>query len=78
MLFSVDEERGRLICLCGVPKQVVADKGLSAVEWVRQVAEVIGGKGGGKDESAQASGTNPHALNRAMELAKEFARLKFV
>lgn len=78
MLFSVDEEKGRLICLSGVPKQVVADKGLSAVEWVRHVADVIGGKGGGKDESAQASGTNPQALNKAMDMAEEFARLKLV
>lgn len=78
MFFSVDKEKGRLICLSAVPKQVVADKGLSAVEWVRHVADVIGGKGGGKDESAQASGTNPQALNKAIDMAEEFARLKLV
>lgn len=76
MLFSIDEEKKRLVCLSSVPKQVVSDKGLSASEWVRHIADVIGGKGGGKDESAQASGTNPDALSKAMEMAEEFAKLK--
>ncbi|XP_018495959.1 alanine--tRNA ligase, cytoplasmic [Galendromus occidentalis] len=76
MLFSIDEEKKRLVCLSSVPKQVVADKGLSASEWVRHIADVIGGKGGGKDESAQASGTNPEALSEAMNMAEEFAKLK--
>ena len=36
----------------------------------------MAGKGGGKDTSAQATGTNIHCLSRAMQLATEYAASK--
>lgn len=36
----------------------------------------MGGKGGGKAESAQASGSNISSLNKIIQKAKEFANLK--
>lgn len=51
-------------------------KGLSANEWVGHVSSLLGGKGGGKAESAQASGPNISALNEAIKKAKDFAQSK--
>lgn len=56
--------------------QKATSKGLKANEWVQQVSQLIGGKGGGKAESAQATGTNAEVVNEAMDLAKKFAELK--
>uniref|UniRef100_A0A2R5LM37 Alanine--tRNA ligase n=1 Tax=Ornithodoros turicata TaxID=34597 RepID=A0A2R5LM37_9ACAR len=75
MFFSRDSEKGKVICLSSVPKEVVS-KGLSANDWVKEVTEVIGGKGGGRDDSAQASGTNVQSLPKALEVARRFAELK--
>lgn len=43
---------------------------------MQQVSQVIGGKGGGKPESAQATGTNASSITEAMNLAKKFAEMK--
>merc|ERR1719347_1740246 len=40
------------------------------------VSALINGKGGGKPESAQASGTNTSSLSQAMEIAEKFAMEK--
>ncbi|XP_067135714.1 alanine--tRNA ligase, cytoplasmic [Centruroides vittatus] len=75
MFFSVDRETGKIICLSSVPKEAVA-RGLKANEWIQQITGIIHGKGGGKDESAQATGCKPSALLEAMDVANQFARLK--
>ncbi|XP_077983533.1 alanine--tRNA ligase, cytoplasmic-like [Glandiceps talaboti] len=75
MLFSVDDDVRKIICLCHVPKEAI-QKGLKAGEWVKQVSGVMNGKGGGKDASAQATGDNTSGLEEATKLAKEFAELK--
>lgn len=51
-------------------------KGLKANEWVKEVSTIIGGKGGGKPLSAQGSGENLKEVDKAINLAKEFAALK--
>ncbi|XP_076470939.1 alanine--tRNA ligase, cytoplasmic-like [Babylonia areolata] len=75
MFFTVDKEAGKILCMCAVPKEVAAN-GLTAKSWIDQVVGVIGGKGGGKDVSAQATGTNTAAVSDAMTLATDFANLK--
>jgi len=57
---------------------VANEKGLLAGEWVNSVAPILGGKGGGKGESGQASGTNFNNLSQAIEAAKKFATEKLV
>ena len=56
--------------------QSLIAKGLTAQEWVSKVCEKVGGKGGGKDQQAQAVGNNPDAIKDACELAKQFAKIK--
>jgi len=51
-------------------------RGLKAHEWVAQVQDLMAGKGGGKDTSAQATGSNVRCLSRAMQLATEYASAK--
>ena len=53
--------------------QEMSGNGLTASEWVKSVAALIGGKGGGSKTSAQASGTNVEKLSEAVEAAKLFA-----
>lgn len=56
--------------------QETAEKGLKANEWVQQVSDLMDGKGGGKDTSAQATGKNLSCLPEVLRLAEEFAKLK--
>ncbi|XP_067621830.1 alanine--tRNA ligase, cytoplasmic [Eurosta solidaginis] len=75
LFLSVDADSEKIFCLASVPKSAV-DKGLKANEWVQQLSEVIGGKGGGKAESAQASGPNYEKVDDIIRLATEFAKAK--
>ncbi|CAG9784477.1 unnamed protein product [Diatraea saccharalis] len=75
IFFSVDNDTNKIFCLAAVPKNLV-EKGLLASEWVQSVVSIIGGKGGGKAESAQASGSNPGNIKEAMKIAEEFAKSK--
>lgn len=75
MFFSVDHESGKVLCMAGVGKETV-QKGLAANDWVNNISQLVGGKGGGKQESAQATGTKVEALDEAVKLSREFAKLK--
>lgn len=72
MAFSVNEDNGKVLVLAKVEKALV-DSGLKASAWVNEVCGVIGGRGGGKDANAQATGDNTDKLDEAVELAKRFA-----
>ncbi|KAK9768732.1 Alanine--tRNA ligase [Basidiobolus ranarum] len=74
-LISVDAEGGRVAHQCIVPKSLVG-KGLKAIEWASVVSEKLGGKKGGKEESAQGQGTNVDSVDEAVNIAEEFARMK--
>jgi alanyl-tRNA synthetase len=48
----------------------VVNRGLSAVEVIREAAEVVGGGGGGRENVAQAGGRNPSRLDEALATAR--------
>ncbi|CAD6996848.1 unnamed protein product [Ceratitis capitata] len=75
LFLSVDVDTKKIFCLASVPKSAVG-KGLKANEWVQHLSEIIGGKGGGKPESAQASGSNYENADEVIRLATEFAKTK--
>ena len=52
--------------------QELTGKGLKANEWVSHVSGLMNGKGGGKDLSAQATGTNMSCLQEAISKATQF------
>jgi alanyl-tRNA synthetase len=74
MVFSVHPESGKVLCLAAVAKD--AAMLLKASEWVKDVCTLIGGKGGGRDTSAQASGDSPSQLEAALKRSKDFALTK--
>ena len=51
-------------------------RGLKADEWVKSVSQLLGGKCGGKDLSAQGSGPSSGCVGEEIELGKEFAKMK--
>jgi alanyl-tRNA synthetase len=62
-------EDGRVgIVACFAP--AVVERGLSAVEVVREAAALVGGGGGGRDEVAQAGGKDPEKLSEALAAAR--------
>jgi len=72
MILSPDEEGGRVSIMAAVPKALI-DKGLKAGDWVRAVAEILGGKGGGRPDAAQGSGTDLSKLREATTEARRIA-----
>ncbi|XP_074103086.1 alanine--tRNA ligase, cytoplasmic [Cotesia typhae] len=75
LFFSIDEDTKKIFALASVPKEAV-QKGLTANEWIQAIVSLIGGKGGGKAEAAQASGSNYSCLKEAMKIAREYASSK--
>jgi alanyl-tRNA synthetase len=73
MLFSPDEAEGKVSIVAAVPPSII-QKGLKAGDWVRIASEVVGGKGGGRPESAQGGGTNLAKVKDAIETANNHAR----
>jgi alanyl-tRNA synthetase len=55
--------------LAAVPPSIV-DRGLKAGDWVREVAKVAGGGGGGKPDMAQAGGKDPTKLDDALQTGR--------
>jgi alanyl-tRNA synthetase len=70
-VFSVDHEGGKVAHGNHVPTTVKI-KGLDARTWASKVAEILGGKAGGKDESAQGVGTNITEVDKALRVAREY------
>lgn len=60
----------KVVLVAGITRDLM-DKGLSAGEWVRQVAPVVGGGGGGKPDMAQAGGKHPEKLGEALAKARQ-------
>lgn len=56
--------------------QELIAKGFKASDWADVVAEKVGGKKGGKDDSAQGAGTEVDRVDEAVVVATEFAKLK--
>jgi alanyl-tRNA synthetase len=55
--------------VAGLSRELTA-KGLDAVQWVRTVAKLVEGGGGGRPDLAQAGGKNAEKLPEALQLAR--------
>jgi alanyl-tRNA synthetase len=75
LFVTVDQDSKKIFLMANASKTGI-DRGLKANEWIQQLSSVIGGKGGGKPESAQASGSNYDKVDEVLELAKKFASSK--
>jgi alanyl-tRNA synthetase len=60
----------KVVLVAGVSRELVA-QGINAGDWVREVAPVVGGGGGGKPDMAQAGGKDPSQIGTAVEKARQ-------
>jgi alanyl-tRNA synthetase len=66
---------GKVNLAAGLTPDLIA-RGLNAGQWLKAVAPIVGGGGGGRPDLAQAGGKRPDQVSRALEKAIEFAREK--
>jgi alanyl-tRNA synthetase len=66
---------GKVTLVAGVSRELES-RGLHAGNWIKLPAEVVGGRGGGKPDMAQAGGKHPEKLAEALDAARrEIAKL---
>nr|ODO03866.1 alanine-tRNA ligase [Cryptococcus depauperatus CBS 7855] len=69
-VFSLDPETGKVAHVNFLPKEILEKKALDAKTWLNEVAKVIGGKGGGRDDSATGVGNEIAKIDEAVIVAK--------
>lgn len=72
MVLSADEAEGRVAVMASVSELMIG-KGLKAGDWIRETTAIMGGKGGGRANSAQGSGTDVSKLKEASDHARTWA-----
>ena len=70
ILLAAKQGEDKVTLVAGLSRELV-DKGLSAGDWVRDTAKIVGGGGGGKPDMAQAGGKDPAKIPEALEVALE-------
>ncbi|HBI45724.1 MAG TPA: alanine--tRNA ligase, partial [Planctomycetales bacterium] len=65
-------EDGKVSLLAAVTEDLTK-KGVDAGKLVGAAAQVVGGKGGGRKDMAQAGGKNPSKLTEALQVARKLA-----
>jgi alanyl-tRNA synthetase len=68
------ENSDKVVLVAGVTPDVTSR--IKAGELVGTIAAQVGGRGGGRPDFAQAGGSNPAALNAALDSVREFVRAK--
>ena len=76
VLLASDVGDGKVVLVCGMTSDLVSRK-FSAGNWVREVAQVVDGSGGGKADLAQAGGKSPAKIGEALEKAKSLCHEMF-
>ncbi|MCO6438237.1 MAG: alanine--tRNA ligase [Phycisphaerae bacterium] len=64
-------DEGKVTLLAGMSKAVV-ERGIKAGDVIKEIAPLVGGKGGGRPDMAQGGGTDPAGLSKALDRAREF------
>jgi alanyl-tRNA synthetase len=73
VLLTSAQGKDKVILVAGVSKDLV-ERGMSAGNWIKETAAVVGGGGGGKPDMAQAGGRQPEKLPEAIEKARQSMR----
>ncbi len=60
---------GKVTLVAGISRDL-QDRGVNAGNWIKGAAEVVGGRGGGKPDMAQAGGKHPEKLAEALDTAR--------
>ncbi len=69
VLLGTKQEEGKVMLIAGLSRDLV-DRGLDSVQWIREAAAMVGGKGGGRADMAQAGGKLAEKLGEALELGR--------
>jgi len=69
VLLAARQEEEKVMLVAGLSRDLV-QRGLDAVKWVRTVAAVVDGGGGGRPDLAQAGGKEAEKLPEALETAR--------
>ena len=72
MLISAAD--GKVQLVAGLSKDLI-ERGLHAGNWLKEVAPVVGGGGGGRPDLAQAGGKSPDKINDALEHAAQSVKI---
>ncbi len=64
---------GKVQLVAGLSKDLI-ERGLHAGNWLKEVAPVVGGGGGGRPDLAQAGGKSPDQIPAALEQAYQTIR----
>jgi alanyl-tRNA synthetase len=72
MVLSPDVDAGRVAVMATVSELMIG-RGLKAGDWIRETTAIMGGKGGGRPNSAQGSGTDVSKVKDAAEHARTWA-----
>lgn len=75
VLFAASPSEDKVLLSAGISRELV-DQGWHAGKWVGEVATVVGGRGGGKPDLAQAGGKNPEKLPEALVAAVDYMKSK--
>ncbi|MCG8451145.1 MAG: alanine--tRNA ligase-related protein, partial [Pirellulales bacterium] len=70
VLLASSEGDDKVTLVAGVSKDL-QDQGAHAGNWVKPVAQVLGGGGGGRADMAQAGGRQPAKLSEALQVAHQ-------
>jgi alanyl-tRNA synthetase len=68
-VFLASEKDGNVALVAAVPKELTSK--FQANKLIQQIAPVVGGKGGGRPESAQGAGKDVSKINEALAKARE-------
>ena len=55
VMLGAKQEEGKVMLIAGLSRDLV-DRGFDSVQWIREAAAMVGGKGGGRADMAQAGG----------------------
>lgn len=65
---------GKILCFAIVPDSLLKSSGLNAGEWVKDVLNEVGGRGGGKPGSAQGQAPSCEDVGALIAKAESFAQ----
>lgn len=68
-IFLAGVKEGAVALVAAVPKELTAK--VQAGKLIQQIAPIVGGKGGGRPESARGAGKDPAKVNQALEEARK-------
>jgi alanyl-tRNA synthetase len=69
VLLAAASDDGKVLLVAGVTRDLI-EEGVSAGNWVKEVAPIVGGGGGGRPDLAQAGGRQPEKISEALETAR--------